>query len=923
MNPSPTSPPIHNYPPRAETAPQQPAGNARLDAERPAQLAHHAIAPVATNPRLNRCSRGHELRRLKHLDDEAFGANIMELINAGRQDLLEQVPRPWFFAANHDPEIWSERVRYGTYYYRCRRSTLLHYAIEQKKYACLRVLAEKLPELISLEDQHCLTPVQLAAAKGDVNSIQIIAGQDPHCLTQTNFVGHTALWKAIQEGQLDAIRYIVRNWPCTAQCLSYSSDNTNWYDYPSLYALAFSKKINRQILQFFCEKTPRLYSSRARVRDLLCSMVNQKNEDCLRWLFTLKTTRQMLQSISSCQYFAELSIRLPSLFHELQARYLLPAKPIRGFDLALYQAELRRLATSCWPINQSLSGITEMLDLNTQNTGTELLHTAKAFLAVIGHVGIQLNVTMYTEEAAANRTYASLGDLSASVRMMERLIDLGAKKISLFIAITSPSNRMESDSNALQLGMNKLGLLLSASEPLSHGLSMDRRGCKVNMICLNKLPIPDSVTRQPQKELPAVIMSFSVVTEQFININKFYDTDNSSFITIRPYDFYKGHEFMLTDIHSERDRANSIPLHLPQHSVIPLSAASLVENDDNIAPGSSTRHSDVARQSADKLCTMVKSQRLHMSVIYGIHCPDSEVGTLTLWLQAIKLQLKESRSSHRPVMIVVFPNNSPEVISALNVINMDLNIPMLDMDGQSAINQLDQLGDGEVFIAKMPSLPRATFNRLINSSDYPTLSEGANLTSFLLQTGHPYLSVLPAGNTAIPQNIGDALEAMKSKALSCKLRILSNDPDKIKLEEIWQKIHAKHYAQALAIIDELKESNDYYNLGFLWDRPADNNRPVASITVATLLQQFDALSKDGEEPSLTTLEAVKAAVDPTLNCYVDFLNSCRDQHSTTVNHARLMQQHTCQPGNCALSLAITKFLQHKGVPCSLTDQSQP
>ena len=847
----------------------------------------------------------------------------MELINAGRQDLLEQVPRPWFFAANHDPEIWSERVRYGTYYYRCRRSTLLHYAIEQKKYACLRVLAEKLPELISLEDQHCLTPVQLAAAKGDVNSIQIIAGQDPHCLTQTNFVGHTALWKAIQEGQLDAIRYIVRNWPCTAQCLSYSSDNTNWYDYPSLYALAFSKKINRQILQFFCEKTPRLYSSRARVRDLLCSMVNQKNEDCLRWLFTLKTTRQMLQSISSCQYFAELSIRLPSLFHELQARYLLPAKPIRGFDLALYQAELRRLATSCWPINQSLSGITEMLDLNTQNTGTELLHTAKAFLAVIGHVGIQLNVTMYTEEAAANRTYASLGDLSASVRMMERLIDLGAKKISLFIAITSPSNRMESDSNALQLGMNKLGLLLSASEPLSHGLSMDRRGCKVNMICLNKLPIPDSVTRQPQKELPAVIMSFSVVTEQFININKFYDTDNSSFITIRPYDFYKGHEFMLTDIHSERDRANSIPLHLPQHSVIPLSAASLVENDDNIAPGSSTRHSDVARQSADKLCTMVKSQRLHMSVIYGIHCPDSEVGTLTLWLQAIKLQLKESRSSHRPVMIVVFPNNSPEVISALNVINMDLNIPMLDMDGQSAINQLDQLGDGEVFIAKMPSLPRATFNRLINSSDYPTLSEGANLTSFLLQTGHPYLSVLPAGNTAIPQNIGDALEAMKSKALSCKLRILSNDPDKIKLEEIWQKIHAKHYAQALAIIEELKESNDYYNLGFLWDRPADNNRPVASITVATLLQQFDALSKDGEEPSLTTLEAVKAAVDPTLNCYVDFLNSCRDQHSTTVNHARLMQQHTCQPGNCALSLAITKFLQHKGVPCSLTDQSQP
>ena len=923
MNLGSTSPPIHNHSHRAETAPQQPAGNAQPDAECLVQLAHHAIEPVASNPQLNRFSRGHELRRLKHLDDAAFGANIKELIDAGRRDLLEQIPRPWFFAANHNPEIWSERVRFGNYQYLSRRSTLLHYAVEQKKYACLRVLVEKLPELTSLEDQHCLTPVQLAAAKGDVNSIQIIASQDPHCLTRTNFVGSTALWLAIQEGQLDAIRYIVRSWPYTAQWLSYSNVNPHWYDFQSLYALVVSKKINRQILQFFFDYTPQLYSSRGRVGDLLRSMVKQNNEDCLRWLFTLKTTRQMLQSISSCQYFTQLSIRLPSLLHELQARYLLPAKPIRGFDLALYKAELNRLATSCRPINQSLSDITGTLDLNTQNVGTEPLHTAKAFLAGIGHVGIHLNITMYTEEAGANRTYASLGDLSASVRMMDRLIDLGAKKISLFIAMTSPSNRMEFDSDALQLGMNKLGLLLSANEPLSHGLSMDRRGCKVNMICLNKLPIPDPVTRQTQKELPAVIMSFSVVCKQFINISKFYDTDNSSFITIRPYDFYKGYEFLLTDIHSERDRANSIPLHLPQHSVIPLSAASLVEHDDNTAPANSASHSDVARQSADKLCAMVKSQRLHMSVIYGIHCPGSEVGTLTLWLQAIKLQLKESRSSHRPMMIVVFPNNSPEVISALNVINMDLNIPVLDMDGQSAINQLDQLDDGEVFIARMPSLPQATFNRLINSSDYPTLSEGANLTSFLLQTGHPYLSVLPAGNTAIPENIGDALEAMKAKALSYKLRILSNDPDKIKLEEIWQKIHAKHYAQALTIIEELKESMDYYNLTFLWDRPADDNRPVASPTVATLLQQFDALSKDGEEPSLPSLEAVKAAVDPTLNCYVDFLNSCRDQRSTTVNHARLMQQHTRQPGNCALSLAITKFLQHKGVPCSLTDQSQP
>ncbi len=897
------------------TVTQSPAGNAQPVIEHSAQLTHHAIAPTTSNPQLNRFSKHDELHRLNQLDDADFGANIRSLIDAGHADLLAQIPKSWFFAPDHHHEYWSTRVRYGDFIYRYRRDTILHYAIERRQHASLQVLVKKLPELLSLEDRRCLTAVQLAATKGDVHSIQIIASQDENCLKQTNFTGHTALWQAIKEGQLDAIRYIVRKWPQAAVHSSTWDGNYDWYGYQSLYALVVSKKTNRQILQFFLETTPGVFNRKSRIVDLLRSMVARNNEDCIRWLFTLEITRQMVSSLNSYQYFVRLSAKMPALFHELQTQKLLLPQPVKGFDFSAYKVELYRLVMHYQPISHSVANATETLDLGTQRAGIHYLHTTKAFLASIDRIGIHLKITMYPDETLASDTYASLGDPSASVQIMDRLIDLGAKNISLFVAITSGYNRFELDPDFQAFGMNKLGLLLTANAPLTHGLSIDRHGCKVKIILLNKLPVKDSTARKAQEELPVVMLSFSVVTEQFTNLHKFYHTDNTSFITVRPYDFYKSHEYLLTDIDSRKDKANSVPLHLPQHSVIQLSAGSLSEHDGDAASCEGKRPSLFAKQATDKMCAMVNSQRLHISVVYGLHCLDSEATILTQWVKAIKLQLKDRHD--RPIIIAVFPNNNEEIVAVLNSLNTDGKIPLLDLAQESTSNQLDQLTDGDVLIAKMPSLPRATFNKLINSSDYPALAEGANLTSFLLQTGHPYLSVLPAGNTSVPQNMGDTLEAMKANALSYKLCLFDNESDKGKLEELWQKIRTDNFAEALAMVEDMKESDNHCNLTFLWSTPTGNSQPGRAplVTVATLLKKFQALKADGKAPAHAALSALKAAVDPTLNCYVDFLNNCQNSQSTTVNHARLMQHHTGQPENSSICRAITKFLRHKGIPC--------
>lgn len=208
----------------------------------PATLTHHTIESAAPNPQLTQFNQRYEPSRLSCLSDADFDASIRSIIDANQVDLLEQIPKPWFFAHNRHPESWSGRVCYGQSYYQNRKTTLLHYAIEHRQYPSLQVLVKKLPELISLEDQHCLTAVQLAAAKGDVESIRIITGQDENCLRQINDTGCTALWQAIMEGQLEAICYIVSNWPDTARHFFTYDNNHAWYDYQSLYALVISKK---------------------------------------------------------------------------------------------------------------------------------------------------------------------------------------------------------------------------------------------------------------------------------------------------------------------------------------------------------------------------------------------------------------------------------------------------------------------------------------------------------------------------------------------------------------------------------------------------------------------------------------------------------------------------------------------------------
>ena len=113
----------------------------------------------------------------------------------------------------------------------------------------------------------------------------------------------------------------------------------------------------------------------------------------------------------------------------------------------------------------------------------------------------------------------------------------------------------------------------------------------------------------------------------------------------------------------------------------------------------------------------------------------------------------------------------------LPLIDLGAIVSAPDREGvaRAVQERIDNLPLGDPAICILPSLPKHQFDDLVLSSRLPVLTEGANLTSFLLEHGRPHLSprlsVLPTGQTPVAQDMGDPLEAIKAEAFSVKLGI--------------------------------------------------------------------------------------------------------------------------------------------------------
>lgn len=201
--------------------------------------------------------------------------------------------------------------------------------------------------------------------------------------------------------------------------------------------------------------------------------------------------------------------------------------------------------------------------------------------------------------------------------------------------------------------------------------------------------------------------------------------------------------------------------------------------------------------------------------------------------------------------------------------------------------QFDKLLPGELVLCMLPSLPKTLFDELVLSSQLPTLAEGANLTSFLLQNGHPHLSVLPSGQTPVAQDMGSPLEAIKAEAFSYKLGI--NEREQKFLESLKELVEKGDYEQALHEIKVLNK-RDFKQLAFLWRTPdQDPFLGLEQLTIGTLLKKGSALGEAGKQ-------TLMSAIDPSPQAFGQYTHQAMNADSPTVRHFKLQQMHVNRQG---------------------------
>ncbi|WP_422448111.1 MULTISPECIES: hypothetical protein [unclassified Endozoicomonas] len=556
----------------------------------------------------------------------------------------------------------------------------------------------------------------------------------------------------------------------------------------------------------------------------------------------------------------------------------------------------------------------QAMDLSsTVSSGSRALrHRAKQVLQWLGEVGVYGTFFCMKREQA--HSFIALGDENVSVQLVNQLVGLGAPKIQLRLsppwhqptATRQSEATGQSDNNAdpesaeglkterlKRVELNKLALLLPGFDP-------DRRLPQCFRMGQSTLSIVQCDDGVPE---PAVVFSFLDLPEK----HQQHTVHCDHYMVVKPYRFDSTSpdgRVLYTDFDGLNLR--KIPLHLPPNSLLPEPGTIRTFTCDRDerqwireALNASPINSPLQAKTLGRICTLCRQGHIHLNVIYGLKHQDvlpRREQLLGRWIDALQKVTQESK----PTLILTgksqIPNELPDNPG------MAKTLVIIDSESEEVEAQLGQFSKHKaVAICLLPDLPKPVFHHLITASDLPVLTEGANTTSFLLQTGHPYLSTLPDGETPIPQDMGYPLEALKIEALSYKLRI--NETEQQLLQEVYSLICHGHYQEAMDYLDDHKTA--LADLRFINDQ---QHQAISAVTVRSLL-------KKGVQKRLGTLErvALLAATNPSVDALVEYIHDCLDGSSVVAHHFALQRMHVGHDFNNALIATLVKFARIKQV----------
>ena len=669
----------------------------------------------------------------------------------------------------------------------------------------------------------------------------------------------------------------------------------------ALYAIEYADLKTLINLVNICGKSILLEDGKIRKR-LITKAINNKRKEILVYLLTFNELQKQLSDIN---FFDSLmcigAIHSPDYLSLLEkALKQQPVEKTLWRHFSSEQAKTAFAGGSEWPM---------MPAKPAEQSQKE--HQVEKLLNGLGHTGIYLANEVYPLESKEH--FWSMGDLVAGVKIINTLIALGAKSLDVVLSPPDDSSvQQRRDSgktdlevkkyqDACSVAQHKLANLLpefKPDEPLPQTIHL--KGCELTF-----RDCDDQTT-----DLPTVMLTFATAAEQYEHTGRLPD----SVISIRPYRFFNETQTITTDI--KGNKGNTFFANLPPNSVIKEKTTDEQAEDialnRTIMANRPDEKSTALASAVDYLAKQSNSGQLDISIVYGLHqvLKKFRYDILENWSDTLETY-RSPFETDKPTLLAVAANTN--LRAELEALVQEKNLMLIDLSNVTEAvdiqRRIQALEPDEQAVCVLPSLPKAQFDKLVLSSRLPTLTEGANLTSFLLENGHPHLSVLPSGNTLVAQDMGDPFEAIKAKAFSYKLGMNERGRETLSdLTALVRENTREGYQKALDKIGFVSGDKEL-PLDFLQNTAEEDNfLHVKLLTIKQLLEK-GATSGLGE----TGRKVLLSALDPSPEAFQQYIRDAVDEDSATAHHFKLQQRHVNQPSQNAIVSALVKLGKYKGV----------
>ena len=766
-------------------------------------------------------------------------------------------------------------------------------------YILQQISKDQAKALINYRDYSSATVTGFAAYNGNLAILKrCVELAGPDTLLNRNGYELTAVHQAIQNGQERCLDYMLSQLSKAHIQKLCEQSNENL----TLYAIEHADLKTLKKLVNICDTSILLKDGKIR-ESLVTEAINDAKKEILTYLLTFNELQKQLSDIN---FFDSLmcigAIHSPDYLSLLEKA--LKQQPVEKTLWPHFNAQKAKksfVQGSEWPMMPAKPAE------QSQNE-----HQAKQVLNGLGRTGIYLVNQAFPNESKEH--FWSMGDLVAGVKIINALTVLGATSLDVVLSPPDDSSvqqrkgfsekdlavkRYQDASSVAQHKLAKLLPEFKPDEPLPQTIHL--KGCEITF-----RDCDDQTT-----DLPTVMLTFATAAVQHEHTGRLPD----SVISIRPYRFYNEIQTITTDI--KGDKGNTLFANLPPNSVIKEKATD--DQTEGVALNTATMSNRpdkkiAALESAvDYLAKQSHSGQLDLSIVYGLHRVSKEFRYYILedWSDTLEHYRSPFATDKKPTLIAVASNAN--LRAELKALTKRKHLALIDLsdvtEAEDIQKRIQALKPDEQAVCILPSLPKVQFDKLVLSSRLPTLTEGANLTSFLLENGRPHLSVLPSGNTLVAQDMGDPLEAIKAKAFSYKLGLDQRDRKTLSnLTALVRENTKEGYQEALDKIGFVSGDKEL-PLDFLQNTAEEDNfLHVKQLTIKQLLEK-GATSGLGE----TGRKALLSALDPSLEAFQQYVRDAVDEDSATAHHFKLQQRHVNQPSQNAIVSALVKLGKYKGV----------